>query len=371
MPRPIKILYDSTLADNPAGTGVFVRALLASLRRISGLEVVTSTMKGHSLKDIDVRGRTAGSRVRNAVDHFSYFIRELPREARGRRSDAVFCPTSLGPLRGSIPTAITVYDLAPLLFPNSLDPVSGIYLRAMLRISVGRAHGVCALSSSTARDVEKQFGNRASNRIFVVHCAANPELLSARPQAAPIDQPFLLMVGTLEPRKNHVTAIRALADHLRRNPTSELLLVMAGSPGWRYKPLLKTIDELGLGSKVIRLGKVDVGVLKWLYQHARGLLFPSLYEGFGIPVLEALHLGCPVVASNIEPVIEIVGSEIGTLLPPTQVEAWGEAIDSIAARRTNRSALERGARKAAEFTWDRSAQAVKSSIDQILGVAGT
>src|SRR3989442_12653025 len=106
-------------------------------------------------------------------------------------------------------------------------------------------------------------------------------------------------MARLEPRKSHLTTVRALADPLRRRPASPLRLVLAGSAGWLYQPVLDAISELGLGPRVVRLGNVEPGVLKWLYQHAAALLFPSLYEGVGLPRPQAFPPGRPAGAARI------------------------------------------------------------------------
>ena len=171
------------------------------------------------------------------------------------------------------------------------------------------------------------------------------------------------MVGTLEPRKNHLTIVRALADHVRRRPASPLWLVLAGSAGWLYQPVLDAIGELGLASRVVRLGKVEPGVLKWLYQHAAALLFPSLYEGFGLPVLEAFALGCPVVAARIASVLEIADGDSAMLLEPTDVPAWAAALDRIdEAGGLPPGMVEAARRRAQRFTWAGCADAVVTLV---------
>ena len=170
------------------------------------------------------------------------------------------------------------------------------------------------------------------------------------------------MVGTLEPRKNHLTIVRALADHVRRRPASPLWLVLAGSAGWLYRPVLDAIGELGLASRVVRLGKVEPGVLKWLYQHAAALLFPSLYEGFGLPVLEAFVLGCPVVAARIASVLEIADDDSAMLLEPTDVPAWAAALDRIEAGGLPPGMVQAARRRAQRFTWAGCAESVVTLV---------
>jgi glycosyltransferase involved in cell wall biosynthesis len=171
------------------------------------------------------------------------------------------------------------------------------------------------------------------------------------------------MVGTLEPRKNQVTALRAFAEYRAAHPDSDLALVLAGSAGWRYADVLETIDRLGLKSHVRRIGSVTPGQLKWLYQQARALLFPSLYEGFGLPVLEAFMLRCPVIAADIPPVREITGVDTATLLDPRVVSQWAQAIEQIADATPDAARAEAALAQASRFTWEDCASSVVGAIN--------
>jgi glycosyltransferase involved in cell wall biosynthesis len=358
----IRVLYDATLARNPAGTGTYVRGLLAALQRRSDLELTTATMDSGSVQTLDTGRKPAGSRVVNSLHHLAYYLDRLPRQARATRSDLIFCPSSLVPLRGSTPFAMTVYDLTARRYPQTLDPFSRVYGAAMLRRGLRRARAVCTISQSVAGEIAAE-PDRAGQPIHVAYPGANPDLLAATPEPVAIaGSPFLLMVGTLEPRKNQVTALRAFAEYRETHPDSELELVLAGSPGWRYGDVLQTIEALRLERHVRRVGSVRAGQLKWLYQHARALLFPSLYEGFGLPVLEAFVLRCPVVAADIPPVREITGPDTATLLDPLTVSPWTHAIARIASEPADAARLESAFARAGAFTWDRCAAAVVEAM---------
>jgi glycosyltransferase involved in cell wall biosynthesis len=353
------VLFDASLSGNPAGTGTYVRGLLTALKTRADLDLVTSSFEAGSAALLDTRRKTPGSRLRSGLQHLQYYLRGLPHRARLERCDIIFCPTSLTPLSGAVPYVMTVYDLTPLRFRNTQDWLSRQYLVRMLSWGVRRAAAVCAISQAVAAETGRAFPG-VRQPVHVTYPGPNPELLRARPTPLPIaDRPFALMVGTVEPRKNHVTVLRALRRHLEGRPDSPLTLVAAGSAGWRYQPVLRAIDELGLTDRVVQLGAVAPASLRWLYQEARALLFPSLYEGFGLPVLEALCLGCPVVAARIPSVQEITG-DAATLLEPTDVPAWASALDGLANGRPAGDLA--GRERAGHFTWDGCAEAAVGAI---------
>lgn len=361
--RIVKVLYDDSLAANPAGTGTYTRSLLRALQTTPGIEVVVTQFASSSLASVDVSRKAAVRRLSSAIGHLRYFALDLPARARRSGCDVIYSPTGLGPLRGRIPSVITVHDLTPLRFPQTVDRFSRIYLREMLRLQLRRSAAVCTVSRAIAAEVRERFPSLDSGRIHVVPDAPDPELMGATPAAVEqADAPFFLMVGTVEPRKNHITAIRAFGRYLQQYPDAPELLVMAGSPGWLYQPVLDEIARLGLDARVRRVGRVDAGRLQWLYRHARGLLFPSLYEGFGIPVVEAFALTCPVIVAAIPSVIEVAGEGTATLLHPLDVEAWATAIQLAASAPPDAGRLVAARLRAQAFTWEASAQALREAL---------
>jgi alpha-1,3-rhamnosyl/mannosyltransferase len=360
-----RVLYDVTLAVNPAGTGTFVRGLHEALKARTEIDVISSSFESDALSAIDTDRRGIAARLRNSVRHLDYYLNVLPRRAQA--CDIIYCPSSLVPLRGRRPFLTTVFDLTQLTFSSTQDRMSGAYARAMLRRGLARATAFCTISQAVRAELTGRFAKITPERVHVTYPGPNPQLLAAAavPPAIP-DRPFVLMVGTMEPRKNHLTMLRALADHVARRPGSALTLVFAGSPGWRYQPVLRAIDELGLRERVVRLGPVDAGALKWLYQHALALAFPSRYEGFGLPVLEALSLQCPVVAARIPSLVEIIGDD-GRLLEPTDVNAWAAALDELIDGYRDPAVLAAGLERARRFTWDACA---RSAVDAIYAALG-
>jgi glycosyltransferase involved in cell wall biosynthesis len=171
-----------------------------------------------------------------------------------------------------------------------------------------------------------------------------------------IGRGFILAVGTLEPRKNLPLLLRAY-DRLRHEAGLAVPLVLVGGKGWMYDDVFRTIDALGLGGCVRHLSGLSDVQLAHLYRAAGVLAFPSHYEGFGLPALEALHASCPVVASERGSLPEVVG-DAGLLLPPDDVDAWSEALWRVLSDTALASDLRRrGPERARQFTWRKTAEA--------------
>jgi glycosyltransferase involved in cell wall biosynthesis len=362
MSRIPRVLFDETLAANPAGTGAYVRGLRDALVKRPEIELRMSALRSPAVAGLDTARRGLSVRVRNSLRHLGYYAALLPRRARELRCDIIYCPSPPVPLRGRIPFLMTAFDLTAVHHRGTQDRLSSIYARTMLRRGLRRAAAVCTISDAVAAELLAEYSGLKARSMRTVYPGPNPELLAAIPSPAPIpDRPFVLMVGTIEPRKNHLTALRALALHRQRQPGSQLRLVTVGSRGWHYQPVLRAIEDLQLRDRVIHVDNADPGVLKWLYVSARALLFPSLYEGFGLPVLEALYLQCPVIAARIPSVVEVVGGERG-LLEPADVEAWTGALDQVLDGAPDRAALAAGADRARRFSWERSAAAAVEAV---------
>lgn len=361
----LRVLYDASLAGNPAGSGTYVRGLLGALQQRPEIDLLTVDLESESTRTLDTARKSPLDRARNSLRHIGFYLRTLPRRARQLGCDVIYCPTSLVPLGSGTPYLMTIFDLTPLRYPGTQDWLSRQYLLAMMRFGVGKAARLCTISSAVASEIGRQFTQVDPGRVSVTYPGPNPELLAASP--APVDlpsRPFALMVGTVEPRKNHLTALRALAEYRRRHPASDLMLVAAGSSGWHYGSTLAAIDDLGLRDHVVRLGSVGPASLRWLYREAACLLFPSLYEGFGLPVLEALYLECPVIASDIPSVEEIVGGT-APLLPATDADRWADALEHATAG-SLRGQIGPGLERACRFTWDACAASAISALQAAL-----
>jgi glycosyltransferase involved in cell wall biosynthesis len=264
----------------------------------------------------------------------------------------------LPPLRKRTPALLTVHDLSFLRHPETFPQALRDYLERAVPRSVERADHILADSHATRRDLIALL-DVPPDKVTTLHLGVSPRFspeadagervsLNERYPLGP--KPYVLAVGTVQPRKNIRRLIAAL-DVLA--PTHDVTLALAGQPAWLADPILEAAEAR---DDVRVLGFVDDADLPALYRQAAVFAFPSLYEGFGLPPLEAMACGTPVVASNASSIPEGVG-DAGLLVDPLDVPALAAALDRALTDEALRDALrERGLSRAAEFTWERSAR---------------
>lgn len=280
----------------------------------------------------------------------------IARTLRGMGPRAVYhAPEHLLPCLPG-PTVLTVHDLIFERYPEHHTRRNVLFLRAALPRFVRAAGAVVAVSAHTKRDLVEIYGADPA-KIHVIHegidarfaPASGAEVARVRAKWSP-DRPWLLMVGTLEPRKNHATALYALR-RLRDEGRPHRLLIVGGK-GWLFAPIAALVDDLGLGSDVVFTGYAPDADLPPLYTGADAVLVPSLYEGFGFPVLEAMACGAPVVASHASSLPEVAGGA-ALLVPPTDADALAAAVRLLLTQPALAETLRRrGLRQAAGFRWE-------------------
>jgi len=284
-------------------------------------------------------------------------------ELARHRLDVLHSPDFIPPVAGARRRIITVHDLNFLYYPQFLTAESRRYYADQIGWAVEAADHISADSEATRRDVIALLGVSPA-KVTTVHLAANPvfavdyapEVVTATAAELGVGRGFILAVGTLEPRKNLPLLLRAY-HRLRDEARLSVPLVLVGGKGWMYDEVFYTIDALGLGDHVRHLSGVSDTQLAHLYRAAGALAFPSHYEGFGLPALEALHAGCPVVASDRGSLPEVVG-EAGVLLPPDDIDAWCEALEQVLTDTDVADRLRRaGPAQAARFSWRKTAEA--------------
>ena len=293
----------------------------------------------------------------------------IPHILRRVGADLYHSTYYLMPYFPGIPTVLTVYDLIPLLFPQSVSLQARLFFRWATALALRASTHVLAISETTRRDLISVF-HVPPQRVTAIPLAADPhfypqplpEIQRVRVQYA-LPERYVLYVGINKPHKNLVRLVEAWAQ-LQPQP---LPLVIAGAWDLRYPEPRQRAQSLGLEQKVIWLGPVPEAALPALYSGATVFVFPSLYEGFGLPVLEAMACGAPVVCSNTSSLLEI-GERAVCFFDPTQVEDICTALRQVLADPALRADLrERGLARAAQFSWQTTAQQTLALYSRLVG----
>jgi glycosyltransferase involved in cell wall biosynthesis len=287
-------------------------------------------------------------------------------------ADMLHAMAFVGPLVCPRPMVVTVYDLSFLLFPEVFNRLNRLYLSNMAPASVRKARRVIAISESTKRDLVRLTGVSAE-RVDVVYPGLEPSIgrvddaatLTAFRQRHNLPDHFVLFVGTLEPRKNAAALVRAYS-RLRKSGAISQALVLAGGKGWRYESVFAAIEESGVERDIILPGYVSHEELSLWYSAADLFVYPSLYEGFGLPVLEAMACGAPVITSTASSLPEVAG-EAGVLVDPNDIGALTDAMARVLASESTRADMsERGMARAATFTGERMARSTRDVYSRAL-----
>jgi glycosyltransferase involved in cell wall biosynthesis len=270
-------------------------------------------------------------------------------------------PDFIPPHRPSCKSVITVHDLAFLLYPHFLTKESARYY-GHIDQAVRWTDQIVAVSESTKRDAMLHLGV-PEDKVTVVYEAANPifrplDQLEAREEVRRrhgLDARFILFVSTIEPRKNVPTLMRA-AWQLMQCYKQDVHVVLAGGKGWLNEDAFAIVEQLKLGDRVHFVGRVSSEDLLYLYNAAEMLAHPAFYEGFGLPPLEAMACGLPVIVSNVASLPEVVG-DAGLLIDPHNVDELTVAMWRVLQEgELRREMREKGLRQAARFSWERAAR---------------
>jgi glycosyltransferase involved in cell wall biosynthesis len=299
----------------------------------------------------------------------------LPLEMLPHRPHLLHCPDFVAPRLRPCPAVITIHDLAFIHYPAILDDAARRYY-GQVRSAAQHTDAVIAVSESTRNDIVAHL-DLPPERITVIYEAAASVFqplqlaLGTRRRINDYDLTageFLLFVSTLEPRKNLPTLLQAFALCRQRRPDANLRLVIAGARGWRENAIFQTVRDLRLQEVVLFLGNVETEELRWLYNACRIYINPSLYEGFGLPVLEALACAAPTLIADTSSLPEVADTA-AIAVPPLDVQAWADSILNLwhdEQRRTELAQL--GPAQAARFSWQRAARETLALYRRIASV---
>jgi len=367
--KDIKVAIGATSLYTPlTGIGNYTLNLAMSLNELSNLEL--EYFYGYSwsekLQTIDAPKASKVKKLIRKLIPQAYVARRSAQQyafssgSKSKHYDVYHEPNFI-PMQFNGPIVITVHDLSYIRFPDA-HPVERVKMMSkMLPPAIRRADAIIADSHFTKQEIMDEFGV-ASEKIYVTHLGLSSEFYPREEQeVSPVamkyglkPNQYFIAVGTIEPRKNLIQAVeayRALPDELaKRYP-----LAIVGMRGWKDKGLFADLNTLVIEGKARLLGYVDAEDLPVLYSGARGLVFPSLYEGFGLPVLEAMACATPVIASNSSSIPEVIG-DAGMLVDVGDIDGLKECIKTLCLNDAEFSRMsEEGVLQAKKFSWENCA----------------
>lgn len=279
------------------------------------------------------------------------------------RVDVLFVPAHTLPLirRQGLRSVITVHDLGAEFLPAFHQLKQVLYLNLMTHYQLKTATKIIAVSKATKEDIQDRVGV-SSEKIEVVYEGVDKNVFKKLSidienhilhQYKLTKNKYFFFIGTIQPRKNLDRLIRAFAEFLNDggDKTASYELVLAGSKGWKSEGIYLLPKELGIEGRVRFIGRVTDEELNGLYGGAAALVYPSLFEGFGLPILEAFSAGCPVITSNLSSMPEIAGNA-AVLVDPYNIVGISKAMQELASNDTLRlSLIKKGRLRSEEFSW--------------------
>jgi glycosyltransferase involved in cell wall biosynthesis len=370
----VALNLEQLLSPSPGGVGRYSARLAASLARL-GIDV-QPVVAWHGAGQL----RAAWSEfalqqvappvvlpLPRPVLYDAWHLVGWPPRRWSAEIDLVHAPSLAVPPKRGKPLVVSIHDAAPWIFPEAFT-ARGRWFHAMgARAARRRADRVITGTAAAAEELMEHMSLPAE-RVRVVPYGVDPPRTRPGPEETGevirryrlSGLPYVLWVGSLEPRKGVGTLVTAMARLARgavRGTSPAPALVLAGYPGWQNSALLPAADLARLGPGFRQIGRVTDAELWALYSGAALFAFPSLHEGFGLPVLEAMAAGAPVVASDIAAIREVAG-EAAMLVRPGDADAWAEAIEALLGDAQRRAEMvEQGRRRAELFSWASTAAA--------------
>ena len=300
----------------------------------------------------------------------------LPRLLRGLKADIYHSPYYLMPYRPGIPSLVTIFDLIPLRCPAYFTRIQRLIYSTTVNLAAGVARRVIATSQATARDFQHLL-RVSERRVRVIPLAADPIFRVRSPAEVEtlrrkhkLPERYVLHLSSNKPHKNRMRLVEAWALLEKRLETAGRQLVLAGREDPRYPEVRDRIKALNLEDRVHALGGIPDEDLPSLYAGASWFVFPSLYEGFGLPVLEAMACGTPVICSSTSSLPEIVG-DAAIMFDPTDPEDIARALaQALADPRKREELSEESLRRAQGFRWEQTAQRTYRCYKEIIAEYG-
>ncbi len=362
----------SIVKVNRAGSGIYAAGLYEALLQINQKDefCVYSAPR--------TEGNGFQSSLYRKAENFYHDIfwkhAVLPLKGHYEHLDILHEPNFIGPLVSSCPVVISILDISVLKMPEYFSSWFRNYARILLPRSAHSASHILTISEFSKQEIVNFLGI-PEEKITVTYLDVAPRFMVLdEAQTASllakyeISSPFILSVCTLEPRKNILRLVQSYAQLKKRGFPHQLIHI--GSKGWQYAEILAEVERLGLQNDVLFLNHIPLDELVVFYNKADVFVYPSLYEGFGLPVLEAMRCGCPVITSNTSSLPEIIGSA-GVMVDPLSTLQIAEALESVLSSSTKIQTMNlAGLEQAKKFSWQRCAHETMMVYQQVYNKTG-
>jgi glycosyltransferase involved in cell wall biosynthesis len=289
----------------------------------------------------------------------------LPYLIKHLNIDLMYYPDHTSPVYKIKPKVIiTIHDVSTFAVPDTVGTARRLYKQAVMKRSVQLCDAILTVSETTKREMIKYLPNSAHKTSVVLNGLEKSFseiqdilILSSIKTKYQLTTPFILYVGTIEARKNIVRIVRAFANG-RKHHQWKQRLVLVGTPGYGFDEIERTIEKEGVKDLVTITGYVDDNDLPCIYSLADALIYPSLYEGFGFPPLEAMKCGCPVVASNATSLPEVIGDAGVFVNPYSENEICNALHRVITDKKLHEELVRKGKVRIQQFTWERTVEGI-------------
>jgi glycosyltransferase involved in cell wall biosynthesis len=375
----VAVNAEQLLYHSPGGIGRYTAQILSGMPRLFPDDSMAAFTARHPRRTVNAALRAAGVIEQATILRFSrpalyeaWLRLGRPRLPKSLNADLVHAPSVAVPPHPGVPLVVTVHDVASELFPESFPRRGRKFHRLGIRAAERRADVVLTVSHSAAADIVDRTAI-APDRIRVVHNGIDPLPLDQERRARILrslgltNRRYVLWLGSFEPRKGVGTILAAMAEIRRRRAGSDVFLVLAGYEGWLEDGLVDPGDRSALGESLRQIGRVNEEELWALYGGATLFAFPSRYEGFGLPVVEAMSQGAPVVASDIAAIREVAAGA-ARLVPPSSAEAWVDTIEELLDDDNERSRMAKlGVERSRQLSLDSTLRGIRAVYRDLVG----
>lgn len=373
--------YDrKTGLPNRVGSGQYCYELLTSLNKIDRENNYIIYLPQGATYDLPKERENWHYKIVKPRKLWTLFGLSLEFLMRRSKVDVFFSPTHYLPLFVSVSSTISILDLSYIHFPELFKKKDLIQLNFWTKYSVKKTRRIFTISQASKDDIIKTYGV-AQDKVIVTYPGVKSEIINSKSQINSkfkmqnskllkdkygIQRQYILFVGTLQPRKNIVRLIQAFAKISNlKSQTSNLQLVIVGKKGWMWKEILEAPKKLEVEKRVRFLHNVSDEDLPVFYKNAICFILPSLYEGFGLPILEAMKYGCPVITSNVSSLPE-AGGDAALYFNPLDVSDIKNKIEQVLEdKELKRQMIEKGYEQVKKFSWEKTARKTLEVLQEL------